>query len=114
MNKKKRSVLLKMNFIYEIDNEELNSDELTQFDKLTYEMEDTCEKIGTKYNLKWESSSTIALNHKEINCGKCETCGSWVTDCEAPNRISELNHGARVDGKLLCNECLPKGHRWAF
>jgi hypothetical protein len=54
------------------------------------------------------------LNEATLNCGHCHNCNCWCTDKEKPNSISQLCNGAVYDGKLLCDECLPKNHRWAF
>jgi hypothetical protein len=31
-------------------------------------------------------------------------------DVEKEDRIEGLSYGAKVDGKLLCDDCLPKDH----
>ena len=71
-------------------------------------------KVDEKHYAKWESSSLIVLNPEKMNCGKCNKCGGWTTDREKENHIKELSNGATDNGILLCDECLPKGHRWAF
>ncbi len=70
--------------------------------------------LNDNHKLKWESSSSIMLNPLTMNCGRCSNCHGWVTDREKPNSIDELNNGATVEGRLLCDECLPEDHRWAF
>ncbi|MMZ69382.1 hypothetical protein D1872_322140 [compost metagenome] len=64
--------------------------------------------------MKWESISTTVLDTTKMNCGRCNNCKSWVTNREEANPISELSNGAVVNGELLCDECLPEDHRWAF
>ena len=64
--------------------------------------------------VKWESSQSFILDENSINCGKCQKCGRWVTDKDAPNPIRQLCIGALFKGELLCDECLPQDHRWAF
>jgi hypothetical protein len=54
------------------------------------------------------------LDKEKMNCGNCEKCGCWVTDLDKEGAISELNRGAVYDGKLLCDECLPPDHKYAF
>lgn len=63
---------------------------------------------------RWESSSCVTLGLRGSNSGQCAICGRWVTDQEKPEPIYGLNPGATVDGQLLCDEHLPKDHRWAF
>ena len=55
-----------------------------------------------------------ALDPAASNCGRCEACGTWVTDRDQPEALHGPTNGARVDGRLLCDEHLPRGHRWAF
>ena len=69
---------------------------------------------GQSFDLKWIATSSHTLDDANENCGKCSNCGAWTTDREKPNYIPELNDGATVEGKLLCDECLPSDHRWAF
>ncbi len=58
--------------------------------------------------------SFAALDPTTTNCGRCAQCGAWVTDRERPEPNRGLTNGAVVDGRLLCDEHLPPGHRWAF
>ena len=62
----------------------------------------------------WNSYTYMILYPEEDNCGKCVNCGGWTTDREKPGYINELGKGATVDGKLLCDECLPRGHEFSF
>lgn len=41
-------------------------------------------------------------------------CGQWTTDREKPDSIVGLSNGATINGRLLCDECLPPKHKWAF
>lgn len=63
--------------------------------------------------LGWQAAWYGELDPSEINCGTCEECGSWVSDHDRPEAIAGLCPGARVGGRLLCNEHLPRGHAWA-
>ena len=62
----------------------------------------------------WRSSSSRYLDHDGINVGRCSQCGGWCTDCEKPDPFTEVGCGATYQGKLLCNDCLPSDHPWAF
>lgn len=111
--KNKISVLLNVSFLFEADENELNED-FNNYDKLQNEIIKKVEEIGKDYNLKWESSQQIVLDEKNMNCGHCVNCGCWVTDLDKEATISGLNRGAIHNGKLLCDECLPKDHKHAF
>lgn len=70
--------------------------------------------IDENHKAVWQSTSELYLDPKTMNCGKCAKCHGWTTDMEKLNYINGLCNGATVDGELLCDECLPEGHRWAF
>lgn len=70
--------------------------------------------IDDNHKAVWQSASELYLDSESMNCGKCAKYQGWTTDKEKPNWIEGLCSGATVDGELLCDECLPKGHRWAF
>jgi hypothetical protein len=64
--------------------------------------------------LGWQITWSTELAPASINCGQCAVCGGWVTDRERPDPLKGLGNGARVEGRLLCDEHLPPGHRLAF
>ncbi|WP_339169112.1 hypothetical protein MKX75_07590 [Paenibacillus sp. FSL R5-0341] len=100
-----------VNIAYLID---LTDEEYKEFDgELTPILENEI-TIRRDLKLHWESSSSVLLNPEAMNCGRCAKCNSWATDRDKPNHVDELNNGAVVKGKLLCDECLPEEHRWAF
>ncbi|WP_339260559.1 hypothetical protein MKZ12_12055 [Paenibacillus sp. FSL R5-0713] len=107
MNKKTYLV----NIAYLID---LTDDEYKEIDgDLTPVLENEI-TIRKDLKLQWESSSSVYLDPEVMNCGRCAKCNSWATDREKPNHMDELNNGAVIEGQLLCDECLPEEHRWAF
>lgn len=113
--KKKETVLIKVSYLVEFTEDELISEDGV-LSKITSKIGKD-EKIlidGKEFGLTWNETSSFVLNPDNSNCGKCANCGGWVTDREKPNHIPELCNGAVVDGKLLCDECLPIDHRWAF
>jgi hypothetical protein len=107
MNKK--TYLVKVAYLMDLSDEEYQE----IGDNLIPELENEM-TVRQHLKLKWESSSTILLDSEIMNCGRCYKCNSWVTDREKPDSIDELNNGAVVDDQLLCDECLPENHRWAF
>ena len=114
----KKSVLLVMSFSIEVEEDYLEKD-LPEYIKVENSLINLFEEKMTvddsKFgSSKWESSYVIELDEKTINCGRCAVCGAWVTDREKENHIPQLCNGATVNGQLLCDEHLPKGHKWAF
>nr|WP_154958420.1 hypothetical protein [Paenibacillus xylanexedens] len=107
MNKK--TYLVKVAYLIDLSDEEYKE----MGDQLIPELENEITVMGN-LKLDWQSSSTILLDPETMNCGRCSKCNSWVTDREKPDHIDELNNGAVVDDRLLCDECLPEDHRWAF
>ena len=112
----KKTVLISIAVLIEIEEEELNKD-FNELDQLTNTLSaEIDEKLGFEEGspLGWLSTKTITLDVNSMNCGRCSVCNSWVTDREKPDHIPELCNGAVYDGQLLCDEHLPKDHKWAF
>lgn len=112
---KKETVLIKVSYLVELPEEDINSVD-GALDKIMTKAGND-EKVlidGKTFDLKWIETSSHALDIDNENCGRCANCGGWTTDREKPNYIPELCNGAIVDGKLLCDECLPPDHKWAF
>jgi hypothetical protein len=63
----------------------------------------------------WESMGMTQLDGKP-GVGKCAICDCWVYDVEnrTEHTPTEINRGAVVDGRLLCDEHLPEDHPIAF
>ena len=115
-NEMKKTILIRVSALVEIDDVEVDKD-ANQLDKLMYGLKENVDDLlgyDKALNLGWISTQTIALDENTMNCGKCYICNSWVTDREKPNYVHGLNNGAIYNGKLLCDEHLPDGHRWAF
>lgn len=100
-----KAMLVKVNFLIEDDRGELNNKDIENA---------VWNAIPDNHKAVWQSTSELYLDSGSMNCGKCAKCQGWTTDKEKPNWIEGLCSGATVDGELLCDECLPKGHRWAF
>lgn len=112
---KKETVLIKVTYLVELTEDEVISNDCI-LDEITHKIGND-EKLIAKdktINLKWNGTSSFVLDPNNKNCGRCVNCGAWVTDREKPDAIPELCNGATVNGKLLCDECLPSEHRWAF
>ncbi|MCA9976384.1 MAG: hypothetical protein KC413_11560 [Anaerolineales bacterium] len=109
-----KTVLISVNFLAEIPDDVVDDPEFNELNKLENELADLAEKINSEIKLEWESIQTIVLNPNTMNCGKCESCGRWVSNREANDSIPQLNIAGMHEGKLLCDECLPKNHKLAF
>lgn len=108
----KRPVLLRLGVIVEVDTDR----DLRELMEITNRVEEAINReLGCQEtdHLGWQSTCPIDLD-EQINCGHCANCGGWTTDCERTDRVPELSNGAVVNGQLLCDECLPSDHRWAF
>lgn len=112
--KKYKTVLINLSVLVEVPEKILEQDEFNELDKLENTLSDSIESIKTPYKLSWESTRSLVLDPKNMNCGRCESCDCWVSDREAPEFVPNLNIGTKYNGKLLCDECLPKDHKWAF
>ena len=111
----KKTVLIRVAYLVELPDEEVNVDDGI-LDKIANRIgEDKNLVIDNKdITLDWNSTSSLMLDSGNFNCGRCSKCGQWVTDKEKPDAVEGLCNGATVDGKLLCDDCLPSDHRWAF
>ena len=113
----KKSVFLQIGVLIEVDEKELEKD-YSYIDEVSWEIEDGINKVldikEEDSEFGWRSTSIIVLNETELNCGKCANCGTWTSDAAKENYISALGTGATVNGKLLCDDCLPKQHPYAF
>lgn len=69
---------------------------------------------GLERPLGWQTTGYVDLTTPGINCGRCAECGGWVTDVTKPERVDGLGYGAVWEGRLLCDEHLPKDHAAAF
>lgn len=69
--------------------------------------------VSGEDTFEWISSVLGFFDTEEDNIGICDNCGSWTANREAGLAPLGICNGAIVDGKLLCDQCLPKGHRWA-
>lgn len=108
----KKTILIQLNVLAEIDDSELDRQLERVEDNLTGSLENTLLQFKGM-NPRWESTRSIVLDGSEMNCGRCAVCNSWVTDREKPNPMLEFSNGAIYQGKLLCDDHLPSDHKWA-
>lgn len=106
------AILVRVNYLIEGDKDELGKESIQDGIWNSIPEEDIL--IDNTHKAVWQSTSEVFLDSKTMNCGKCVRCHGWTTDKEKPNYIDGLCNGATVNGELLCDECLPEGHRWAF
>jgi len=109
-----KTVLISISVLAEVPSDIVDDTEFNELDKLENRFEEALDKVESDFKVRWESTQTLVLDPSTMNCGKCESCGGWVSDREKDGVISQLNIGACVDGRLLCDECLPKDHHLAF
>lgn len=111
----KKTVIIRVAYLVELTEEEIQTDD-GMLEKITNEIGgDKSLLIHNKHIiLDCNSTSCLVLDSRYSNCGKCSKCGQWTTNREKPDVVEGLCNGAIVDDMLLCDECLPHGHRWAF
>lgn len=111
----KKTVLIRVAYLVELPEEEINTDDGV-LDKITSIIGEDMKLVidNIDVTLDWNYTSSFILDSTNFNCGKCSKCGQWTTDREKPDAVEGICNGAIVDGKLLCDECLPKDHRWVF
>ena len=47
-------------------------------------------------------------------CGKCTCCGAWTSNQDNEECVSSFSDGCCIDGKWLCDICLPSEHPKSF
>lgn len=112
----KKTVVITLTALMEVEASEITADN-GEIHKKTSELEDSINFILDADNhphVGWTSTSSIVLDEETMNCGKCAECGCWTTDNEKPNSVLGVSYGATYKNRLLCDECLPDGHEWAF
>ncbi|MBH5320043.1 hypothetical protein I6N90_19765 [Paenibacillus sp. GSMTC-2017] len=109
----KKTVLISISYLVDIEENE-NQHILVESAMNHLSNDNNLEFDNKKKLLKWIETSSKELRPTDMNCGKCENCGGWTTDREKEAPILQLCNGASLAGRLLCDECLPDDHPWAF
>jgi hypothetical protein len=110
----RKTALISISVLVEVPSDVADDPDFNDLNKLENSLEKAVEDIESSFKVSWNSTETLILDPNTMNCGKCESCGCWVSDREKDGIIRQLVVGARVNGKLLCDECLPKDHHLAF
>ena len=100
----KKAILYKISYLVEVDEEEVSDHKgKEKFWKLAWgKLPEQEIVLDDQHKAEWQSTSTIYLDPLTMNCR------------EKPDPIRGLSNGATVNGELLCDECLPEHHPWAF
>lgn len=99
----KKAILNRTAYIVELDD---NDDAEALTDNLDRNTPEAI-RIDDNHVAGWVYSSPLVLDPFTMNCGQCYHCGAWASDWEQDNVIRELSKGAKRDGKLYCDICLP-------
>ena len=113
--KEKKKVLIKVSYLIDLEGHEIDNDHgLLEniIDKISIDQKLILDK--GEFDMRWEMTSNIVLDPRNMNCGMCSKCRSWVTDIEKENHIDGLGYGVIVEGQLLCDICLPPDHSYTF
>lgn len=112
----KKALMYRVSYLVEIEEGEAGDRELRR--NMGNIMWERLPKEGIAldktHTADWQSTTELLLDPLTMNCGRCAKCRGWTTDREKPDPVAGLCNGATVNGELLCDECLPAGHRWAF
>jgi hypothetical protein len=108
----------KINCFADISEKEFIEETLIEkIEKLKHELK----SLLSKYNIDFESIETFYLNKNKYSIVKCENCNHLMIDRETNPVKSEIESiaddiiydGAKFLDKYLCEDCLPKDHRWS-
>lgn len=110
------TLLYKVAYLVEVEDREISTNhDKEELRKMVWKaLPDQDIAIDDVHTAEWYSTQELLLDSGTMNCGRCHKCNAWTTDREKPDPVRELTNGAVVDGELLCDDCLPKGHPWAF
>lgn len=74
------------------------------------------QKLVESYGSAAEWVSTSVTHVPTETSGQCTLCGAWTTDVMASDRAKrfKFSAGTLLEGKLLCDLCLPEDHPLHF
>ena len=111
----RKTFLVTLTFAVDADDSKPAGGGLPEIERIERRLVERAEaELGATHPLGWQAAWHLELNPLEVNCGQCSVCKGWVSDVERPNPLRGLGIGARVEGRLLCDEHLPAGHPLAF
>ncbi len=104
---------------YYTSSEELEGDALDlKFEGFSQELE----QLFKKYGMKFTDSYTTFYGLEKHSISNCQKCNRLMVNRDknplglSENPTDETGHvvydGGEVEGKILCEECLPHIHRW--
>ena len=79
-------------------------------------------KLLKKHGFEYQGAETWLLGMQKYSVFKCQECGHYMVDRNknpagiesASEHDAVIYNGAAIEGKYLCEQCLPRGHRWSF
>jgi hypothetical protein len=105
-------ILLHQNTFFLELTEKYEGIEQDEIERLANCLEKDVECNGSVF--EWVSSVSGIFDTEKDNIGKCANCGALTTDCDKSNPVKGIHYGAKLNGTLLCDLCLPKNHPRAF
>lgn len=109
-----KTILISVSVLTEVPSEVADDPQFNDLNRLENNLQEAVEDVKSSFKVSWKSTETLILDPNTMNCGKCESCGCWVSDREKDGVVRQLDVAARFNGRLLCDECLPKDHHLAF
>ena len=110
----KDSLLLEFSFVTYMDRKDHTTLD-GKYMEFSDKIEESIRKVAEEYNLGVDCfrGSIYALGagripEKHDNSGRCVNCNEWVSAQNKGNIIGGLGIGAEYDGKLYCQQHLPK------
>ncbi len=65
-------------------------------------------------DIRGEVVSSVSKEICGDNIGRCASCGCFTSDYTKADAVRDVSNGAKVNGKWLCDVCLPQDHPNAF
>jgi hypothetical protein len=112
---KKDTLLINYSIVTAMDRKDHQTEDGKYMD-FSDEIEEAIRNVAKKHDQKIEHYSDLvyvlnyenAYSNEPDNAGRCIKCDDWVSALNLPNIFTELSSGAEYDGKLYCQQHLPK------